>query len=76
VLVFAQAAVAFTVIPSSPDVGRWMSLGQGRIPLFQMGPSLGLDGNLLPVPVAGLALLAYRAVGVLALHIAPRRDVP
>ena len=70
-----MTAIEFTVIPSFPDVGRWMPLG-ATSSLFQMGPSLGLDGNLLSVPAAGLVLLAYTAgAAVLALRITPRRDV-
>ena len=70
-----MTAIEFTVIPSFPDVGRWMPLG-ATSSLFQIGPTLGLDGNLLSVPVAGLVLLAYTAAAVvLALHLTPRRDV-
>ena len=67
--------IEFTVIPSFPDVGRWLPLG-ATSSLFQMGPSLGLERNLLPVPLAGLVLLTYTAAAVvLALRISPRRDV-
>ena len=70
-----MTAIEFTVIPSFPDVGRWMPLG-ATSSLFQIGPLLGLDGNQLSVPVAGLVLLGYTAAAVvLALHITPRRDV-
>ena len=70
-----MTAVEFTVIPSFPEVGRWMPLG-ATSSLFQIGPSLGLDGNLLSIPVAGLVLLGYTAAAVvLALHITPRRTV-
>ena len=70
-----MTAIEYTVIPSFPEVGRWMPLG-ATSSLFQIGPSLGLDGSLLSVPVAGLVLLAYTAAAVvLALHITPRRDV-
>ena len=68
-------AIEYTVIPSFPDVGRWMPLG-ATSSLFQIGPTLGIDGNLLSMPVAGLVLLAYTAAAVaLALHFTPRRDV-
>ena len=70
-----MTAIEYSVIPSFPDVGRWMPLG-ATSSLFQLGPSWGLDGDLLSVPVAGLVLLAYTATAVvLALHITPRRDV-
>jgi len=70
-----MTAIEFTVIPSFPDVGRWMPLG-ATSSLFQIGPTLGLDGNLLSVPAAGLVLLAYTAAAVvLALRITPKRDV-
>ena len=70
-----MTAIEYTVVPSFPDVGRWMPLG-ATSSLFQIGPTLGLDGILLSVPVAGLVLLAYTATSVvLAVHITPRRDV-
>jgi ABC-type transport system involved in multi-copper enzyme maturation permease subunit len=70
-----MTAVEFTVVPSFPDVGRWMPLG-ATSSLFQSGPTPEVVGNLLSVPVAGLVLLAYTAAAVvLALHFTPRRDV-
>ena len=70
-----MTAIEFTVVPSFPAVGRWMPLG-ATSSLFQMGPSLGLDDDLLPVPMAGLVLLTYTAGAVvLALRTTPRRDV-
>ena len=70
-----MTAVEYTVVPTFPEVGRWTPLG-ATSSLFQLGPSLGLDEQLLSAPVAGLVLLCYTAAAVaLALHITPRRDV-
>ncbi|HSV37490.1 MAG TPA: ABC transporter permease subunit [Nocardioidaceae bacterium] len=74
VIVF-MTAIEFTVVPTFPEVGRWFPLGATSA-MFQSGPSLGLDGELLSAPVAGLVLLGYTAAAVvLALRITPRRDV-
>jgi ABC-2 type transport system permease protein len=70
-----MTAVEYTVVPSFPDVGRWMPLG-ATSSLFQIGPTPEVVGNLLSVPVAGLVLLAYTAGAAgLALRFTPRRDV-
>ena len=70
-----MTAVEYTVIPTFPAVGRWMPLG-ATSSLFQQGPSLGLDGDLLSASVAGLVLVGYTAAAVvLALLITPKRDV-
>ena len=70
-----MTAVEWTVIPTFPAVGRWMPLG-ATTALFQLGPSMGLDGKLLSATVAGLVLVAYMAAAVvLALLITPKRDV-
>ena len=70
-----MTAVEYTVIPAFPAVGRWMPLGATSA-LFQLGPSMGLDGKLLSASVAGLVLVGYTAAAVvLALLITPKRDV-
>jgi len=70
-----MTAVEYTIVPAFPAVGRWMPLGATSA-LFQLGPSMGLDGKLLPAPVAGFVLLGYTAVAVLlALLLTPRVDV-
>jgi ABC-type transport system involved in multi-copper enzyme maturation permease subunit len=70
-----MTAIEFTVIPSFPAVGRWMPLG-ATSSLFQLGPSLGLEENLLSIPAAGIVLLAYTAAAVvLALLRTPTKDV-
>jgi ABC-2 type transport system permease protein len=70
-----MTAVEFTVLPSFPAVGRWMPLG-ATTSLFQLGPSMGLDGKLLPAAGGGLVLAGYTAAAVvLALRLTPRRDV-
>lgn len=70
-----MTAVEFTVLPSFPAVGRWMPLG-ATTSLFQLGPSMGLDGKLLPAVGGGLVLAGYTAAAVvLALRLTPRRDV-
>jgi ABC-type transport system involved in multi-copper enzyme maturation permease subunit len=68
-------AVEWTVLPSFPTVGRWLPVGVTNT-LLQQGPSLGLDGKLLSVPVSGLVLLGYTALAVtLAVRLTPRRDI-
>jgi ABC-2 type transport system permease protein len=68
-------AVEYIVLPSWPAVGRWLPLGVATS-LLQIGPSLDLDGKLLPVAVAAVVLLAYTAVALLlAARVTPRRDV-
>ena len=70
-----MTAVEYTIIPAFPVIGRWMPLGATSA-LFQLGPSMGLGGQLLPVSVAGLVLAGYTAAAVvLALLITPKRDV-
>ena len=70
-----MTAVEYTIIPAFPAIGRWMPLGVTSA-LFQLGPSMGLGGQLLPVSVAGLVLAGYTAAAVvLALLITPKRDV-
>lgn len=70
-----MTAVEFTVVPTFPEVGRWTPLG-ATMSLFRIGPSMGLDEQLLAVSTAGLVLLGYTAAAVaLALQITPRRDV-
>jgi ABC-2 type transport system permease protein len=68
-------AVEYIVVPGWPVVGQWLPLGV-TTSLLQLGPSLGLDGKLLPASAAALVLLLY-TIGalVLALRITPRRDV-
>jgi ABC-2 type transport system permease protein len=68
-------AVEQIVLGASPAIGRWMPFGV-LASLLQIGPALSLDGELLPVPVAALALLVYTgAAAALALRLTPRRDV-
>jgi ABC-type transport system involved in multi-copper enzyme maturation permease subunit len=68
-------AVEYTVVPTFPEVGRWTPLG-ATMSLSRIGSSMGLDGQLLAVPAAGLVLLGYTALAVvLALRVTPRRDV-
>ena len=70
-----MTAVEYTVLPAFPAVGRWIPLGATSA-LFQLGPSMGLDGKLLPATVAGLVLVGYTAAAVvLALLVTPKRDV-
>lgn len=70
-----MTAVEYTVVPSFPEVGRWMPLG-ATSSLFQIAPTPDVAGSLLSVPVAALVLLAYTAGAAgLALHVTPRRDV-
>lgn len=70
-----MTAVEYTVIPTFPAVGRWLPLGATSA-LFRLGPSLGLDGQLLSMSVAAVVLAAYTAAAVaLALLTTPRRDV-
>ena len=70
-----MTAVEYTVIPAFPAVGRWLPLGATSA-LFQLGPSMGLDGKLLPAAAAGLVLVGYTAAVVaLALLITPKRDI-
>jgi hypothetical protein len=70
-----MTAVEFTVVPSFPAVGRWLPLGT-TVSLFDLGPSMGLDGKLLSATAAALVLVAYTAAAVvLALRVTPRRDV-
>jgi ABC-type transport system involved in multi-copper enzyme maturation permease subunit len=70
-----MTAVEYTVIPAFPEVGRWLPLGATSA-LFQLGPSMGLDGKLLPGSVAGLVLVGYTAAAVvLALLVTPQRDI-
>jgi hypothetical protein len=70
-----MTAVEYTVLPAFPAVGRWIPLGATSA-LFQLGPSMGLDGKLLPATVAGLVLGGYTAAAVvLALLVTPKRDV-
>ena len=70
-----MTAVEYTVIPTFPGIGRWMPLGATSA-LFQLGPSMGLDGKLLSASVAGLVLAGYTAAAVvLALLITPKLDV-
>ena len=70
-----MTAVEYTVIPAFPAIGRWMPLGATSA-LFQLGPSMGLDGKLLSASVAGLVLAGYTAAAVvLALLITPKLDV-
>ena len=74
VLVWTMA-VEWTVLPSFPTVGRWLPVGVTNT-LLQQGPSLGLDGKLLSVPMSGLVLLGYTALAVtLAVRLTPRRDI-
>jgi ABC-2 type transport system permease protein len=69
-------AVEWTVLPSFPTVGRWLPVGATNT-LLQQGPSLGLDGKLLPASVGGLVLLGYTVVAItLALLLTPKRDIP
>lgn len=68
-------AVEWTVLPSFPTVGRWLPVGVSNT-LLQQGPSLGLDEELLSVPMSGLVLVGYTAVAVtLAVLLTPKRDV-
>ena len=68
-------AVEYTVITASPALARFLPLGVISS-LLQLGPSIGLDGKLLPVAWAAVALLVYLVVAVgLALRLTPRRDV-
>ena len=68
-------AVEWTVLPSFPTIGRWLPVGVTNT-LLQQGPSLGLDGKLLSVPLGGLVLLGYVVLAlVLAVRLTPRRDV-
>ena len=70
-----MTAVEYTVIPAFPAIGRWMPLGATSA-LFQLGPSMGLDGKLLSASLSGLVLVGYApAAVVLALLVTPRRDV-
>ena len=70
-----MTAIEYSVVPAFPDVGRWLPLG-ATTSLFELGPSMGLDGELLSMPVAGLVLFAYTAAAVaLAVRLTPRRDV-
>ena len=70
-----MTAVEYTVIPAFRAIGRWMPLGATSA-LFQLGPSMGLDGKLLSASVAGLVLVGYTAAAViLALLITPKLDV-
>ncbi len=68
-------AVEYVLVPAWPVVGRWLPLGV-ITSLLQVGPSLGLDGTLLPTSVAALVLVVYTVGAVVAaLLITPRRDV-
>jgi ABC-2 type transport system permease protein len=68
-------AVEYILVPSWPAIGRWLPLGVVTS-LLQVGASLGLDGELLPVAVAAVVLLAYTVVALLlAARVTPRRDV-
>jgi ABC-2 type transport system permease protein len=68
-------AVEYIVVPSWPAVGRWLPLGVVTS-LLQIGPSLDLDGRLLPVAMAAVVLVAYTAVALLlAARVTPRWDV-
>lgn len=70
-----MTAVEQIVIPAFPAVGRWMPFGATSA-LFQLGPALGLGGELLSAPLGGLLLVGYTAAAVvLALLITPKRDV-
>lgn len=68
-------AVEYVVVPSWPVVGQWFPLGV-ITSLLQLGPSLGLEGKLLPVWGAAAVLLVYTVgAAVAALWLTPRRDV-
>ena len=68
-------AVEWLVLPPFPSVGRWMPGGVSQ-ELLGQDAALGLDGKLLPTPVAALLLLAYAVLAVvLAITLTPRRDV-
>ena len=63
------------VLASWPGVGRWMPIG-GAFSVMQLGPAIGLEGELLSVTVGGLVFAAYTAAAVaLALLFTPKRDV-
>ena len=51
-------AVEYIVIPTWPVVGRWLPLGVSTS-LLQLGPSMDLEGKLLPAGVAALVLVVY-----------------
>jgi ABC-2 type transport system permease protein len=68
-------AVEYILIPAWPVVGQWLPLGV-ITSLLQLGPSLSLDGKLLPASIAALVLVLYTVAAVVAaLRITPRRDV-
>lgn len=68
-------AIEQIVIPALPSVGRWMPWGAASS-LLQLGPSWGIDAELLSAPVGGLLLIGYATAAVaLALRLTPRRDV-
>lgn len=68
-------AVEQIVLTSYPTVGKWMPWGAINA-LLQIGPSVNLEGKLLPLPAAGLLLFGYMALAVvLALLLTPKRDV-
>ncbi|UUZ58880.1 hypothetical protein [Nocardioides sp. B-3] len=70
-----MTAFEFTVVPTFPAVGRWLPPGT-TVSLFDLGPSMGLDGKLLAAPMAALVPVVYTAAAVaLALRVTPRRDV-
>jgi hypothetical protein len=62
------------LIDALPEVERW-TLAGASYALLQLGP-ITAGGTLLDAPVGGLLLLGYTAAAVvLALVVAPRRDV-
>lgn len=72
-VVIWMTAVEQMVIPSLPEVGRWMPFAAASS-LMQLGASYGVQ--LLSAGMGGLVLLGYTAAFViLALRITPRRDV-
>jgi hypothetical protein len=63
------------LIAAYPMAGRWLPTGATDAWL-QLGPTLDLDGRLLPAPLGGCLLLVYTTIAVtLALKLTLKRDV-